>query len=153
MAAGITISLNVLGDAELAAQFDALAGRVQKKVLRDALRPAAKVIQQAVQGLIQSRTGTAAESLKVRAGKRSRRYPDRVTVNVITAGGWFRGLAFYFPFADLGHKAGSRKLGNRKKVPGRRWMARAVQSAGPEAMDLARRLIAEGIQREANGAR
>lgn len=143
---GATVTLT--GDKELDRKFAELPTRVEKKVLREALRPAAYIIHAAAQANVPVITGTAKESLKVRAGKRSRGRDD-VSLAVITASGWFRGPAFYFPFDELGHHFGKRGLPNRRHMPGKRWLRNALQQTEGAARAEAQRRIAEGIEREA----
>lgn len=144
------ISFEITGDKELDAKFAALTAAVQKKILRQALRPAVKLVQQAAKQIVPVVSGTARASLKVRAAKRSRRNPNRVT---ITTGGdavSFKGEAFYLSFNEFGFRRGSRKLGNaRKKVPAKRWLRKAMKSVESQAKSLALQGIAEGIEREA----
>lgn len=145
----LSLSFKLTGNDALDAAFQELDKRIQKKILREALRPAAKLLQAAWKTQIHSRSGTAEQSLKVRAGKRSRKNPDAVTISVVTEGGFFRGKAFYLGFVELGWRTGSRKLGDaRKKNEARHWGKKALSSVETEAMALSQRLIAEGIERE-----
>lgn len=160
------VSFALTGDRQLDAAFVELPKRVQKKVLREGLRPAAKVVQGQAKSNIPKRSGRAAESLKVRAGKRSRANPDRVSVLVITAAGWFKGDQYYLAFGELGFKLGSRKaytfpaglryklgksrwLKQRIPVGGKHWIKGALDTRRAEATALAQQKIAEGIEREA----
>ncbi len=161
----MTLSFTVTGDAATAAKFAALPVAMQKKVLRPALRATAKIVQTRAITNIRSKSGVTAQSLKVRAAKRSRKFPDRVTVNVITAGGWFKGPAFYASFTELGWKAGSRKaypfaggeryklgfrwISQRIPVAGKHWLKRAKESSQSAAQAVISRMVAEGIEREA----
>lgn len=162
MAETVAVSFDLRGDSKLLADLQALPLRIQKRVLAQALRPAAKLIQQATQANIPGKTGLAAGSLKVRAAKRSRKFPSRVTINVITSGGWFKGEAFYFAFDEWGFRAGARqespqgfKLGYRwlkQRIPvkAKHWMKRATESQQAAAEELIKQGILAGIEREAN---
>ena len=163
--AGPLITFQLTGQPELDRRFQELPKRLQKKVLREALRPAAKLVHQQAQANIPSKSGRARGSLKVRAGKRSRKFPDRVALVVITAAGWFRGESFYVSFGELGFQLGSRKVHQtkagprhklglryvreRRPVKGRHWIKRALQTARSAATALAMQKIREGIEREA----
>jgi len=145
----LSVSFTLTGDKELDRKFQELPKRVEKKILREALRPAAKMIQRQAVSNFPERTGTARQSLKVRAGKRSRRTPDQVSIVVITAAGWFKGPAFYVPFVELGHKFGKRSLPNRRQIPGIHAIKKALDQQGETAKQDAIKRIAEGIEREA----
>lgn len=166
----ISLSFTLTGNKKLDRMFAELPKRMQKKVLREGLRPAAKLVQTQAKANIPSKSGKGSASLKVRAGKRSRKYPDRVSINVITAAGWFRGETFYMAFDEFGFKLGSRKaytmtrsdgttytahkLGTRyvtqrKQVSAKRWLKNATNQRRAEATALAQRLIAQGVEREA----
>lgn len=157
------------GNEQLDANFTELPKRVQKTVLRQGVRTAAKIVQAQAVANVPSKSGTLAASLKVRAGKRSRTTPNQVSVQVITEEGWFKGKAFYAAFGELGFKLGARKatpfvtkdgtvarykLGTRwlkARIPvtGKHWIKRALDSKGPEAAAAAVEIIAAGIEREA----
>ena len=108
-ASGVTFSFSIAGDEKTLAAFKALPDVVQKKVLRPALRAGAKIVRTHYMRRIPSKSGHAATTVKVKAGKRSRKFPDRVTVNVQTGKGDFKGKGFYLAINELGWKAGSRK--------------------------------------------
>jgi HK97 gp10 family phage protein len=149
----IRVAFQLTGDAELDRKFTELPGRLQRKIIREALRPAAKLIRDAAAANAPRKTGLLGGSLKVRAGKRTR--TGRVSMNVMTSKGWFKGADFYGAFVALGHRAGPRRLGSRRKlVPARPFLRKAYLDVGPEARDLAISLMKQGIEREwkaANG--
>jgi hypothetical protein len=147
MAAEVTIT----GDVELDRKFRELPIKVEKKVLRDALRPAAKVILDAARALAPSRSGLLKGSLKVRAQGRSRRRPNAVGFVVQTAEGDYKGETFYGAFLMLGHRLGSRKLGNRRRlIAGKNFLRQALDTSGEAAKADALERIKEGIEREAS---
>lgn len=144
------ISFEITGDKELDAKFKSLTLAVQKKILRQAIRPAAKLVQQAALQIVPVRSGVARASLKVRAAKRSRRTPNRVTISMGAEALAFKGAAFYLAFNEFGFRRGKRALGNkRKKVPAKHWLRRAMKSVESQAKALAIQGIKEGIEREA----
>lgn len=162
---GIQLKFSVAGDEATLAAFKALPLAVQKKVLRPALRAGAKIIHRQWRANVRSRSGATVASLKVRAGKRSRRFPDRVTVNVITSKGWFKGKDFWVAAVELGFKAGSRKAYDfgggevhklgfrwiRQRIPvkARHWGKKAKESTHAAAQAAIHREIKAGIEREA----
>jgi len=161
----IALRFTITGDEMTLMRVQALETKVQKRVLTPALRAAAKIIQAQAKANVRSRSGVTKQSIQVRAGKRSRKFPNRVTVNVITAKGWFRGPAFYAGFTERGWKAGSRKsysfggvlrhrlgfrwINQRIPVKGQRWLARASEAKHAEAQAIIHRLVLEGIEKEA----
>lgn len=144
------VSFKLTGDKALDAKFAALPGAMQKRILRDALRPAAKVILEASKRGVPRRTGRMAASLKVKAGKRSRKRPNAVTFVVQTAEGDFKGETYYAAFLEYGHRAGPRALGTKRRhIEGKRYLKLALASVDQQARDVAIRLIKEGLERVA----
>lgn len=157
------VKFTLTGDKDVDRAFAELPKRAQRKVLREALRPAAKVLLTQARANITKRTGKAAASLKVKAGKRTR--TGSVTLQVVTSSGWFKGDQYYLPMGELGFKLGSRrlyptsagprhKLGKRwirQRIPvdGKRWIRSALEQREAEARSLGLRLLREGIEREA----
>jgi len=147
------ISFEITGLPELDAKFQRLAVAVQKKILRQALRPAVKLVHAAAKRIVPVVSGTSRAALKVRAGKRSRRYPNRVTITMGGDAASYKGKAFYLSFNEFGHRHGSRKLGNaRKKIAPKRWLKKALKSVEVQARALAIEGIVKGIEREAANA-
>lgn len=143
--------VTLTGDAALDRAFKELPVVVQKKILREVMRPAAKAVMDVATGLVPVQSGALRASLKVRAAKRSRATANRVSFNVITGVGTFKGPTYYGAFVDLGHRLGSRKLGNkRSKVPGKNFMKSALDTAGPRAKETALAALKEAIEREAS---
>lgn len=147
------VSFKLTGDKALDAKFAALPGAMQKRILRDALRPAAKLVLEAAKRSVPRRTGRMAGSLKVRAGKRSRKRPNAVTFIVQTAEGDFKGATYYAAFLEYGHRAGPRPLGTKRRhIEGKRYIKRALASVDDQARALAIKLVKEGLEREAKSA-
>lgn len=135
--------------------------KIRKKITRDALRPAAKIIQQkAKANAPRGKTGELRKAIKVRALKRS-----RVNTGIQVRLDWGskgaksaaatkgRRLPYYAGFQELGYRIGSRKLGNKRTlVPGKHFMENAFKSEGPRARDLAIKLMWQGIERAAQAA-
>jgi len=113
-----------------------LEPKVRKKIIRQAIRPAMKIVQRdAIARAPRGESGLLKKSIKVRAFKRSR---TKIGVSVSTAKGWFKGDAFYGGFQEWGWKQGKRSLGSmRRHIPGFGYMQGAYESKGDEARDVA----------------
>lgn len=145
---GLTFELT--GDKELDRKFAGLPARVERKILRQALRPAADMILLEAQTNMPIVSGETRESLNVRAAKRSRRNKNSVVIQVVTGQEFFKGKTFYAAMAEFGHRAGSRKLGaSRKLVPGIHVIEKAFKAKAEEAKADALQRIAAGIEAEA----
>jgi HK97 gp10 family phage protein len=108
-----------------------LEPRLARKIERQGLREAAKVIQQEAVANAPEDTGTLKQSIKVRAIKRKKGFCG---VQVTTGQGFFRGETFYGAFIEFGHHVGSRKLGDaRAFVPPRPFMRPAFDSKKEQA--------------------
>lgn len=157
---GVTFKLT--GNKRLDKLFQTLPKRVQKKVLRKPLRDAAKVIHADARQRIPRVTGRFRVSLKVRAGRRSRKLANTVRIVVITSEGWFKGKVYYGAFVEFGHRQGKRIKGTRRKVnpvidtrkeiPGRHDIKHAFDAKAEQAKGIAMAGIAAGIIREATSA-
>jgi len=147
------ITFQLTGDKELDRKFQELPAKVEKKVLREALRPAAKIILAQVQADAPTRSGKTKQSFKVRAKKRSRRDKTYVGVQVVTSKALFQGPQFYVAFEDFGHRFGPRSLGDaRKQYPGSHFTEHAFEKKAEDAKADAIKRIAAGIEREAASA-
>jgi HK97 gp10 family phage protein len=150
---GPALEFTLTGDDKLDRAFQALPRIVQKKVLREGLRPAAKLVKAAAVAKAPKRTGALAGAIKVRAGKRSRKYPNSVRVQVAVGKEWFKGDEFYGAFEEFGWKSGRRvkkgRADHRKQIPGRHFIQGAYQDQGEAAKQVAQSKIVEGIEREA----
>jgi HK97 gp10 family phage protein len=143
------LKVSLFGDREIAQKFKTLPTKVANKVLRQALRPAAKIVLEQAKKEVPVVTGALKKSLKVRAGKRRK---GSVKVLVQTAEGFFKGKTYYGGFVHFGHRIGSRRLGDsRKLVPPNPFVSRAFEAKSNEALATTERLIAEGVERESLG--
>lgn len=157
------LGIRVSGDKAIMNALCELPKRTQGKALRPALRVAAKILHAQARSNITKRSGAAAASLKVRAGKRSRKHG--VSVQVITSAGWFKGDEYYVAFGELGFKLGSRKLyqlevgprhklgkrwiAERKQVEGKHWIAKAIEQKGSQAREAGLQALKQNIEKEA----
>lgn len=126
----------VVGQRELFARLRQLPPKVQRKVVRPALRAAAKVIHAEAKQLVPVRSGALQKSLKVRAQKRKR---DSIGVNVQTGEKFFRGPVFYGGFVEYG----------TRKMQGRHFMQSAFDRTSRAQTETMLRAIAAGVEREA----
>ena len=145
------LTMTVFGDREVAAKFKTLPKRVQGKVLRQSLRPAAKIVNEEAKQQVPVDTGALRKSLKLRAGKKRKR--GVVAIVVQTGAGFFQGETYYGGFVQFGHRIGSRKLGDaRKMVPANPFLTRAYDAKKDQALRLTESLIASGVERESRGS-
>lgn len=147
---GVTFRLT--GNRRLDRLFQTLPVKVQKKVLRKPLREAAKVIQKQAKRNAPKDTGLLRRSLRVRAGRRSRRFKNTVRIVVITGEGFFKGETFYGAFQEFGWKLGKRGTPNRRQMPALHYIERAYKAKESEARSVAMKGIALGIMKEAASA-
>lgn len=144
----MAVTITLTGDKKLDRLFSSLPKKVQGKVIRPALREAAKIISAKAKTNAPVDTGLLRESLRVRAGKRTRKNVIRVLVQ--TEAGFYKGKTFYGAFQEFGHRQGSRKLGNaRQMIEGKHYIKRAYDSTANRAKAAAQQLIINGIVREA----
>lgn len=144
-AGGPPIDLSIEIDiADVTRRLNELEPKVRKKIIRQAMRPAMKMIRQDAIARAPRKTGQLRKSIKVRAFKRSR---TKIGVSVTTAKGWFKGEAFYGGFQEWGWKQGKRALGaGRRHIPGHGFMEGAYLSKGPEAKQFALLAIVAAIE-------
>lgn len=142
------IEFTLTGDKELDRKFRDLPLKVEKKVLREALRPATKIILEGAKQAAPVGSGQLQKSLRVRAGKRTRK--NVVTMQVVTGKEFFQGDTFYGAFEEFGHRIGSRSLGDQRAVyPGTHFIEHAYKSKAEEAKNDAIQRIAIGIEKAA----
>lgn len=107
-------NVKLVGAEKLEAKLKALGAKVAGKIGRTAFRAGAKIVLDKAKQLAPVQSGKLKRSLKVRAGKAKRKGQIRFVVQ--TAQGDFAGDTFYGAFLEFGHKAGSRKGVERRKV-------------------------------------
>lgn len=147
--AGGGVTVSVQGDKQLIARLKKLRTTDANKMIRKGLRAGAKVVQRATvaqspvgPGRKDRKPGTLKRSFKVRAMKRKL---GRIGILVQSGKGFFKGETFYSGFVVLGHKVGSRTLGNaRSQVAANEFMKRAADKSAPEAI----RILEETVKRE-----
>jgi HK97 gp10 family phage protein len=95
------VRVKVEGAKELERQLRELPGKVEQKILRQAVTAAAKPILDDARAQAPVKSGALRASLKVRAGKRRKGSVNR---QVVTKDGFFKGEQFYGAFQELGTK-------------------------------------------------
>ena len=131
--------LIVTGARETIAALGLMETALEKKVLRTAMREAARPILEHAKAHAPVRTGLARRSLKIRAIKRTRK--GNVGVVVQTRDGDFKGDAFYVSFYEYGSS----------HQPARPFMRGAFDTQKGQALLIAQREIDAGIQKGASG--
>lgn len=154
-----TYNFPIEGADQLRKKLLALEPRIAKKVVRQAVRPAAKLIQDAAKANVAVDTGKLKRSLKVRSLKRSR---NRIGVQVSTnsTDNLFKGNTFYGGFLEYGHRLGKRTNAqkrkgykgpdSRKMVPAKPFMKPAFEAKKNEAGQMIVDLLRAGVEREAS---
>lgn len=134
--------ISLLGDAELARKLQALPEKLERKVIRQAIRKGGQPILRTAKANANRLTGAMAKSIKLRAMKRKR---GRIGVRIQTGTRLELGIGaddrHYYPaiveFGDGGVR------------PPFRFMRRALDSNKNASMTTMRDEIARGIEREA----
>jgi HK97 gp10 family phage protein len=141
---GVGGDLSIDGLQPLLKKLDALGPKLAGKIGRRALREGAKIFQQQAKANAPVKDGLLKGSIRVRAGKRSR---TGISYLVQTGEGFFKGETFYGAFVELGHKAGSRKLGDdRAKVEARPFLRPAFDQKKAAAQRAVERRLKQGIE-------
>lgn len=132
----------IRGLKEAITALDKLESAVAKKILRKALRAGATLPLKAAKTNAPVRTGALRRSLKVRAG-RSRKGVIHVVMG--TGKKWFVGPMYYSAFVVMGHKQGSKRLGNaRKDIPPNTFMNDAYEATKEATIDaISETMLAE----------
>ncbi len=150
------------GRPKLDAIFEGFEEKLQKKILRPALKDAALGLETVafrnLSGVVVNlKSRKLRDSLHVQAGTRSRRNKHRVGFQVVTGEGFFKGPTFYGGFVELGHRVGKRPSKVRRafsgdarlEVAGKHPLKLSYEQGGARAQNAALAAIAEGIEREA----
>lgn len=106
-------TVRVEGFESLRAKLDALPKQLANKLERSSLRAGGKILLNNVKAATPADSGRGRASWKLRAAKRSRRFPGRIAVRVVTnaSDSFFKGKQFYLAFLEFGtnerfHKSG-----------------------------------------------
>lgn len=131
------------GVPELLAKLDKLQGAAMRKVYRQAVREAARPVLSTAKQIVPIDSGKLQRSLKIRAGKRSR----KLIFVVVKPGtrselGIPQAASGYYPaHVELGFKRGG------KKFPGNRYLRDAILLERSDAIRTISARIKEGIER------
>lgn len=93
------MSVKIEGAKELEKKLLSFEPKLGRKIVRQALRKAAKPILAKAKSLVPVRTGALKKSLRIRALKKRK---HRYGVMVATSEGWFVGMEFYGAFVEFG---------------------------------------------------
>ncbi len=146
----IEAKFDVSQTANLLKELKQLPGKVQRKILVQESRKAAKtyLLGQA-KNAVPKQTGALRKSIKVRALKRSR---VRVGVRIGMAEKDFAGETFYGSFLEYGWKAGKRRskasVDDRKQIPAKYYLKKVVEQHGDNAQSGFANQVAERIESE-----
>lgn len=94
------INVTVIGAAELEKKLMSFEPKLARKVIRKALREAAKPVLAAAKANVPVDEGDLKKSLKVKALKKRKK--GTYTIQVATSDGWFKGDQFYGAFLEFG---------------------------------------------------
>jgi len=129
------------GVAKFDRKLKALETRLQRKVVRQALRAGARVIAaEAKANAPVGKTGALKDSIRVWALKRSRR---RIGVKVGSSIHAYKGDQFYGAFLEFG----------TSKMDPKPWLAPAIEAKKGEATRIVDQTLAAGIEREIKALR
>jgi len=137
---GIGGTIQIRGGEKLAAALEALGPAMEKKILRSAMREAAKPILDDAKRRAPVLTGQLRKSLKIRSIKRNRQ--GQVGVVISTEKGFFKGETFYGAFHEFG----------TKKMPARPFIRPAFESNKAQSVRIVGEAIKIGLEDITSGA-
>lgn len=123
----------VTGIDEIDRRLKDLEPKLQRKVIRQAMREGMKLVRDEAKRNAPVRTGMLRRAIKVRGATKPRRGVVQVEVRV--GEGDFKGKTFYAAFVEYGSK----------DAPGRHYMLNSYVHAGPQAKQAAIAAILRGI--------
>ena len=129
----VSMNIKIEGAKELENKLKGFEPKIGRKVIRQALRKAAKVILIAAKANVPVVTGDLKKSLKVRALKKKR---HRYGVMVAISAGWFKGKTFYGAFVEFG----------TSRMPAKPFMRPAYDSEKDKAGMVLRSELKKGIE-------
>ncbi len=132
------VSVKLLGAKELDRKLRKLEPKIGKKVIKGALREAAKMILKVAKQKVPVDTGALKKDLKVRAMKRKK---GRYGVLIGTAAGWGKGKTFYGAYLEFG----------TSKRPAKPFLRPAFDETKEAVIRRLKRRLKVGIERAARG--
>lgn len=161
--------ITIEGGKELERRLAALATLERSRIVTNAIRTGAELIERAAQSNAPRLTGALARSIEII--EVNPRFGIAAHVVIETRSGFFQGKTFYAAFQELGHRSGRRthrvrremswsqnrrvavhRSDKRRKIPGKHFIGRAFRSKGQAAADLAAQLIWNGVAAEVTRA-
>lgn len=100
MGRGADVGMEIVGLEEVERALRMLPAAAAKKAIRQALRIGGKMVLAQAKQNVPVASGALKKSLKVRAGKRTRK--NVISIRVATADDWFKGDTFYGAFIEFG---------------------------------------------------
>lgn len=94
--------VTLTGIAELDTMFREMPEKLQKKALRPAARAVAKMVLEQAKAEVPEDTGLLRSELRIKAKKRTRRYPHTIGMTVGFADDLFKGDTFYAGMLEFG---------------------------------------------------
>lgn len=129
-------SIIITGVPEIDRKLRTLEPRLQKKVVRQAMRAGMKLVESAARALAPRDSGQLAAGIKTRAARARR---GTITIEVRVGEGDFKGETFYGGFQEYG----------TKHQPAHAFMKPAFETKGEAARDATLSELLAGILREA----
>ena len=133
------VDISVLGNKQLQKQLKLLAGNMQKKIVRQALRAAAKPVLAAAKAKCPVKSGRLEKSLKLRAMKRKRgQFGVRIKTGTKAELGIPADDKFYYPaHVELGHGS----------VPAVPYMRSALEENRSSSLRIVALMVKAGIDK------
>lgn len=128
----VVISISALGAPAILRKFGILEEKVQRKVLRGAMRQAAKSVQAAAKGMAPVDTGELAASIDISALRRSRK---QFGMRIFSSAASLKTERFYSAYVEFGSL--------RKEA--RPFLGPALRSRRGETLNLMRAAVAAAI--------
>ena len=144
------VSVKLVGMDAALRKLRTLPKKVQGKIIRPALRAAAKIGQTEARRLAPIKGGLLRKNIRVRAAKRKR---GRIGVVFQNIGGDYKGETYYAAFQEFGYRIGPRKLGTaRTEVPGKHFMEQAGKNKEKAMVQTVQMMMEAGVIQEAKKA-
>jgi HK97 gp10 family phage protein len=129
----VRMNIEIKGAKELEKKLLSFEPKIGRKIVRNALRKAAKIILIAAKANCPVVTGDLKKSLRVRAMKKKK---HRYGVMVATSAGWFKGKTFYGAFVEYG----------TSRMPAKPFMRPAFDSEKGKAEMVLKSELKKGIE-------
>jgi HK97 gp10 family phage protein len=135
---GAGVTFTIAGQKELTKALRGLPVKVQKNVIRQAMRAGMKLVQEEAKRVAPvGETGDLKSAIKIRAGKTRR---GSIAIEVRVGEGDFKGDQYYAAFLEYG----------TSRMPAKPFLRPALDQAGPKARAVAMEKLLSGVEREAS---